>query len=149
MTTALKTILIADDSVEDVFILERAIQKAGINVSIIKAGDGQEAVDYLSGKGAFENRSAHPLPHLLLLDLKMPKMDGFDVLCWLQRQPTLKRLPVTVLTSSNQDEDVDKAYDLGANSYVVKPVSIDGYAGVVEELRDYWLKLNRPPSVVL
>ena len=89
------------------------------------------------------------MPRLLLLDLKMPKLDGFDVLRWLQRQPELRRLVVTVLSSSNESRDVNLAYDLGANSYVVKPVSTTGYTNIVEKLRDYWLEINRPPDYVL
>jgi len=94
----------------------------------------------------FADRQNHPMPRLLLLDLKMPKMDGFDVLRWLQQQPELRRLVVTVLSSSNESKDVNLAYDLGANSYVVKPNSTIGYANIVEKMRDYWLEVNRPPD---
>lgn len=83
----------------------------------------------------------------MLLDLKMPKKDGFDVLRWLEKHPTLKKLPVTVLSSSDEEKDVDQAYGLGANSYVVKPGSLGGYEGLVEKLREYWVELNRPPTV--
>jgi CheY-like chemotaxis protein len=89
------------------------------------------------------------MPRVVLLDLKMPKMDGFDVLRWLQGQPELRRLIVTVLSSSDESKDVNLAYDLGANSYVVKPGSLNGYANIVEKLRDYWLEVNRPPDYVL
>ena len=110
--------------------------------------DGQEAVDYLAGIGKFEDRKANPLPRLLLLDLKMPLLDGFDVLRWMRKQPVLYRLPVAVLTSSNLDNDVDRAYDLGANSYIVKPGSLMGYAGLVQTLHKYWAELNRPCSEI-
>src|SRR5438045_4400755 len=146
---ARKAILVADDSEEDIFILQRAFIKAGIDVRISSVKDGQEAVDYLAGEGEFKDRTAHPLPRLMLLDLKMPKMDGFDVLRWLEKHPKLKRLPVTVLTSSDEDKDVDRAYDLGANSYVVKPGSLVGYVGLVEKLGDYWMAIHRPPTGVL
>jgi CheY-like chemotaxis protein len=144
-----KTILIADDSEEDAYILKRAFQKAGCNVPLTFVKDGQEAIDYLSGQGEFGDRSAHPLPRLVLLDLKMPKADGFDVLEWMQQQPKLKLPPVTVLTSSNQDKDIDRAYGLGANSYLVKPNSFDAFVDIVERLRAYWIEINRPPSGIV
>lgn len=141
-------ILIADDSDEDAQILKRAFAKAGCEVPLSFVRDGQEAINYLSGDGEYADRSAHPLPRLILLDLKMPKVDGFDVLDWMQQQPKLKLLPVTVLTSSNMDRDVDRAYGLGANSYLVKPNSMKGFLDIVERLRAYWIEMNRPPSAV-
>lgn len=143
-----KAILVADDSAEDAFILKRAFEKAGLEVPLMFVKDGQELINYLSGQDAFADRQSHPMPRLLLLDLKMPKMDGFDVLRWLQKQPELRRLVVTVLSSSDQRQDVNQAYDLGANSYVVKPSSMSGYAFIVEKLRDYWLQVNTPPDYV-
>src|SRR5436309_2794115 len=127
-----KAILVADDSLEDAFILKRAFEKAGVAVPLQFVRDGQELVDYLSGTDGFSDRKNHPMPRVVLLDLKMPKMNGFDVLRWLQKQPELRRLIITVLSSSNESEDVNLAYDLGANSYVVKPGSLNGYAHVVE-----------------
>lgn len=141
-----KAILVADDSVEDAFILRRAFERAGMAVPLLFVKDGQELINYLSGLDQFSDRQNHPMPRLLLLDLKMPKMDGFDVLRWLQQQPELRRLVVTVLSSSNESKDVNLAYDLGANSYVVKPSSMIGYANIVEKMRDYWLEVNRPPD---
>ena len=142
-------ILIADDSDEDSFILKRAFMKAGSNIPLLFVKDGKEAMDYLAGEGEFGDRTAHPLPRLMLLDLKMPRVDGFDVLGWMQKQPTLKLLPVTVFSSSNEDGDVDRAYALGANSYVVKPGSFGGVVDLVERLLAYWIEINRPPSEVL
>ena len=144
-----KTILIAEDSEEDSEILKRAFQKKGSNIPLLFVRDGQQAMDYLSGEGEYSDRTAHPLPRLILLDLKMPKADGFDVLGWMQKQPQLKLLPVTVLTSSNFDKDVDRAYGLGANSYLVKPSSLDGYEEIAEKLQSYWIETNRPPSPVM
>lgn len=143
-----KIILVADDSAEDMYILKRAFLKVGIDAQLHRVSDGQEAVDYLSGKGEFRDRASHPLPRLLLLDLKMPKMDGFDVLRWLEKHPKLSRIPVTVFSSSDEDKDVDRAYDLGANSYVVKPGTLHGYVGMVETLNKYWTELNRPSTTV-
>jgi CheY-like chemotaxis protein len=144
-----KAILVADDSETDAYILKRAFLTAGIDAQLHFVRDGQEAVDYLAGEGEYEDRHAHPLPRMLLLDLKMPKMDGFDVLRWLQKQPKLKRLPVAVLTSSDIDKDVDRAYDLGANSYVVKPGSMRGYTEIVEPLHRYWTEINHPSSAIV
>jgi CheY-like chemotaxis protein len=144
-----KAILVADDSVEDSFILKRAFEKVGTTVPLLFVKDGQELIDYLSGADGFADRKHHPMPRVLLLDLKMPKLNGFDVLRWLQRQPELRRLIVTVLSSSDESQDVNLAYDLGANSYVVKPSSMNGYDQIVEKLRDYWVEVNRPPDYVL
>lgn len=141
-----KAILVADDSDEDATILKRAFDKAGTSVPVLFVKDGQELIDYLAGADGFQDRAAHPMPRLLLLDLKMPKLDGFDVLRWLQKQPELRRLVVTVLSSSDQPKDINLAYDLGANSYVVKPGSIAGYSNIVEKLRDYWTEINHPPD---
>src|SRR5215472_8131201 len=134
-------ILIVDDSADDILILTRAFRKAGIDVPITSVRDGQEALEYLAGEDNFADRHAHPLPRLLVLDLKMPRLGGLDVLKWLQKHPRLKRLPVAVLTSSDEDRDVNHAYDLGANSYIVKPASLPGYEKIVTELRNYWLML--------
>lgn len=141
-----KAILVADDSPEDSLILKRAFEKAGAKVPLMFFRDGQELIEYLSDADSLVDRSTHPMPRLLLLDLKMPKVDGFDVLRWLQQQPELRRLVVTILSSSDERRDVNLAYDLGANSYVVKPNSMTGYSDIVARLRDYWLELNFPPD---
>jgi len=144
-----KTILVAEDSEGDAFVLQRAFEKAQIDAELHFVADGQDAVDYLLGVGPFTDRKVHPMPRLLLLDLRMPRLSGFDVLGWLQKHPTLKRLPVAVFTSSNIDKDVDRAYDLGANSYIVKPGSLNGYAGLMETLHKYWTELNRLSSEIV
>ena len=107
--------------------------------------DGQEAIDYLQGGAKYADREAHPLPDLLLLDLKMPKLNGFDVLSWLRRQPGLKRLLVTVLTSSDQPKDINRAYDLGANSYLLKPHNSGELSELVKRVQKYWLEINQVP----
>ena len=139
-----KAILVADDSVLDVEILERAFYDAGIKAPFIVTRDGEEAIHYLAGEDEYQNRAKHPFPRLLLLDLKMPKLDGFDVLRWLQNQPALRRLIVTVLSSSDEPKDIDRAYDLGANSYLVKPSRTEGFREIAEKVHGYWLELNRP-----
>jgi len=140
------TILIAEDSADDFFLLDRACLKAGINVRFMQVKDGEEAINYLAGKNQFADRATYPFPGLFLLDLKMPKVNGFAVLEWLQQQPGLRRLIVAVLTSSTAPTDINRAYDLGANSYLAKPSSASGYVEFAEKLRAYWLELNLPPD---
>ena len=140
------TILIAEDSDDDFFLLDRACLKAEINVRLMQAKDGEEAINYLAGQSQFADRATYPLPGLFLLDLKMPKLNGFDVLEWLRRQPGLRRLIVAVLTSSTAPTDINRAYALGANSYLAKPSSASGYVELAEKLRGYWLELNHPPG---
>jgi CheY-like chemotaxis protein len=115
-----------------------------VNVRMDFVHDGQETIHYLKGENGFSNRNAHPMPFLLLLDLKMPKLDGFDVLRWVKTQPVLKRLLVTVLTSSTEPSDVNRAYDLGANSYLVKPAVAESLVDIVKKIESYWIKANCP-----
>ena len=142
----LQNILIAEDHPIDVFLLQRAFLKAGISAHLHFVRDGQEAIDYLRGEGEFHDRKAHPFPCLLLLDLKMPRLNGFDVLVWVRHQPGLKRLPIVVLTSSELHEDINRAYDLGASSFVVKPPGLEGQSDFAQRLERYWLELNRSPD---
>jgi len=136
---AQQTILVADDDADDIFLLERAFSKANVSVNMTSVRDGDEAIDFLQ-TAAIEGG---PLPDLFLLDLKMPRMGGFEVLEWVRGQPGLRRLPILVLTSSDEPEDINRAYDLGANSYLVKPFGNEYLEGIVECLDAYWLKLNR------
>jgi CheY-like chemotaxis protein len=140
-------ILLAEDNETDALLLRRAFEKADVDTSITVVRDGQEAVCYLRGENQFANRQQHPFPLLLLLDLKMPLMDGFDVLTWLKGQPGLKRLLVVVLTSSNLQTDIDRAYDLGANSYLVKPTGFDRLIDLTKRLEAYWLQANQMPAL--
>ncbi len=114
-------ILLAEDDPNDVFFMRRALQKANIAVPLQVVSDGQQAVDYLNGEGAFSDREQHPLPSLMLLDLKMPFLDGFEVFTWIGSHAALKRIPVVVLTSSAEERDRRKAAELGAKAYFVKP----------------------------
>jgi CheY-like chemotaxis protein len=139
---ARKTILVADDDADDTFLLQRAFSKAGVNASLQFARDGHEAIRYLQSSDQQQN----PTPDLLLLDLKMPRVDGFGVLQWVRSQPGLKRLLITVLTSSDCPLDVNRAYDLGANSYLVKPFSNEHLVKLVEHLETYWLGINFAPE---
>ena len=128
------------------FLLKRAFTNAGVPARLHFVSDGQEAIDYLGGQGQFSNRSEHPLPDLLILDLKMPRLNGFDVLTWVRQKPGLRRLLVTVLTSSNQPQDINKAYDLGANSYLVKPHNNSQLSELANRVQRYWLEMNECPA---
>ena len=138
-------VLIAEDDPGDAFLLQRAFAAAQVPATLYFVGDGQEAIDYLGGTGAYSDRKTYPLPDLMLLDLKMPKLNGFDVLTWIRQQPGLKRLPVTVLTSSDQPQDINRAYDLGANSYLLKPHGSQELSDLVGRVQKYWLELNQCP----
>src|SRR4051812_25256186 len=116
------TVLHIDDDPNDVMLFEHACRKAGIDFNLQSVQDGDEAINYLGGTSRFSDRTQHPFPQLVLLDLKMPRVNGFDVLTWLRAREEYKKLPVVVLTSSNHESDVKRAYNLGANSYLVKPV---------------------------
>jgi CheY-like chemotaxis protein len=138
-----KRVLIAEDDPTEVFLLQRAFAAAEVPATLHVVRDGQEAIDYLEGEAGFSDRGTYPLPDLLLLDLKMPRMNGFDVLGWLRQKPGLKRLLVTVLTSSDQPKDINRAYDLGANSYLVKPHGSTDLTELVRRVQRYWLESNR------
>ena len=140
-----KRVLIAEDDPSDVFLLKRAFSLAQVPATLHFVRDGQEAIDYLEGDDAYNDRAVYPLPDLMLLDLKMPRLNGFDVLTWLRRQPGLKRLLVTVLTSSDQPDDINRAYDLGANSYLLKPHNSSELSELVAQVKRYWLDLNQRP----
>ncbi len=139
-------ILLAEDDPNDVLLIQRAFQKAGLRNALKVTRDGGQAIDYLGGEGMYANRERFPIPFLLLLDLKMPGTDGFEVLQWVRKEPELKRLLVVVLTSSNLQADVDRAYELGANSYLVKPVSFDEMVNMIKRFEIYWTEINRTPS---
>lgn len=141
-----RTVLVADDDQNDINLLRRAFQKAGIEVPITTVRDGEEAIHYLHGDKEFADRTAFPIPTLLLLDLKMPRADGFEVLEWLRRQAGLKRMPVIVMTSSDEPQDVDRAYDLGANSFVKKPDDFTDLTRISQKLHEYWLETNLCPN---
>lgn len=140
------TILLVEDNLDDLELIRYAFAKAGIANPLMSVTDGDEAVCFLSGNGAYTDRAQHPLPSLVLLDLKLPKRSGFEVLRFLRGQGATRHTPVVVLTSSNQREDVDRAYEIGANAYVVKPARLDGLLEVAKALDAYWIKLNVAPG---
>ena len=138
------TILLVEDDHNDVLLVKRAFQKAKIANPIVVLHDGEQAISYLAGREPYVVRA---LPMLVLLDLKLPRKSGHEVLEWLRQQQTLKRLPVVVLTASSESSDVNRAYDLGANSYLVKPVTFDALVEMVKTLNLYWLILNRSAEI--
>ncbi len=140
------TILLAEDNSTDALMIRRAFRKANLLNPIQVVDDGDKAVAYLSGQGPYADREKCPFPVLLLLDLKLPRRSGLEVLEWLRQQKSLKRLPVVVLTSSKESSDVNRAYDLGANSYLVKPVDFDPLLEMVKALGLYWLVMNEKPE---
>jgi CheY-like chemotaxis protein len=137
-----RPILIAEDDSDDAFLLMRAFGRAGITNPVDLVSDGQKAVDYLEELP----RKKSLLPRLLVLDIKMPLLNGFDVLRWVRSQPGLKRLPVIVLTSSDEEKDINRAYDLGANSYLIKPPNLESLEVLATKLCEYWLAINEQPG---
>lgn len=135
-------ILLVEDNRLDIELTLDAFREVRLGNTIEVATDGEMALDYLFGRGRYADRGAHPLPDLILLDLKMPKVDGHEVLRQIKQAPGLKRLPVVVLTSSKEEGDRVLSYDNGANSYLVKPISFAGFLEVIREIHDYWLTLN-------
>ena len=134
-----RPVLIAEDDANDVFLLRRAFQKLGLNHPLVVVHNGQEAIDYLSNNGGEANRGNKAGPALLFLDLKMPMLDGFDVLAWLQGRPSTPKLPVIVLTSSNQEKDVQRALEMGADEYHVKPQQFEELMQIVDKVQHRWL----------
>jgi DNA-binding response OmpR family regulator len=147
-TFTTQTILLVEDEENDVVFMEMALEKAGLTRAFQVAEDGEEAIDYLSGKGEFADRARFPLPAIVLLDLKLPKVMGMDVLKWIRDQPALDTMVVIMLTSSQQRSDIHRACVLGANSYLVKPSNPLGLDEVVDLLKRYWLKLNHPTATM-
>jgi CheY-like chemotaxis protein len=139
-------ILLVEDNRMDVELTLDAFKEARLDNTVHVARNGQEALDYLFGRGEYADRDEYPVPDLILLDLKMPGLGGHEVLRRIKRTPVLKRIPVIVLTSSREEGDRALSYDRGANSYLVKPVSFEGFLDVVREIGSYWLSLNvKPP----
>jgi len=141
------TILLVEDDPNDVLLIRRAFDKAGVVNPLSVVSSGEEAVSYLRGEGKYADRKEYPLPVIILLDLKMPRMNGFEFLEWLRAEPEFKKLIVVVLTSSRETPDINRAYEVGANSYLVKPVQMDDLIRIVKELHLYWLVLSKRPEL--
>jgi two-component system response regulator len=137
-----KVILLVEDNPDDRILTVRALKRHNIANQIDEVTDGQEALDYLFGEGVYANRNTSVQPQVILLDLKLPKVDGLEVLRRLRADPRTRRLPVVVLTSSSEQQDIVSSYDLGANSYVRKPVDFNEFLDAARQLGLYWLVLN-------
>lgn len=140
------TILHIEDDAGDVLLLEQAFRQAGLSVRLHRAADGEEALAYLEGKGKFANRSMFPLPSLVLLDLKLLGFTGLEVLHWIRQSETFHGLPVVVLSSSDRGIEIERSYEAGANSYLVKPVGFEALVQLVKVLHHYWFELNQWPT---
>ena len=137
--------LFVEDEPDDILLITRAINKANFKSPIINVNDGEQALAYLKGDPPYDDREKTPLPALILLDLKLPRTSGFEILSWIREQPTTQCIPVVVLTSSKDSADIRKAYETGANSYLVKPVVPDDVQNMIKTLGLYWLVLNEYP----
>ena len=137
-----RPILQVEDDPNDVMLFEMALGRAKIPGPFVVVTDGEQAVNYLNGTGVYADRTTYPLPGLMLLDIKLPRKSGLEVLSWARSQPALRRLPIVMVTASDQQKDIDAAYELGANSYLVKPNNLDLLADMVKLLHNYWRVVN-------
>ncbi|MHB8578554.1 MAG: response regulator [Ignavibacteriaceae bacterium] len=140
-------ILLVEDNKMDIVLTLDAFREAHLSNKIHVVHNGEEALQYILGEGKYFDRKTYPIPNLILLDLKMPGIDGFEVLKRIKNTPEIKRIPVIILTSSKEEGDLSMSYDLGANSYLVKPVSFEGFLEVVRKVTDYWITLNIEPPI--
>lgn len=138
--------LLVEDDPNDQLLIRRAFEKASTPARVLLAGDGDEAIAYLSGAGNFADRRRFPMPNVILLDLKLPRRSGLEVLGWIRGHAVVGRLPVVVLTSSRQPRDIEMAYDLRANSYLVKPVDLSALERLIARVGEYWVTLNELPD---
>ena len=140
-----KTILLVEDNPDDEELTTRALRRAKIANEIVVARDGSEAVEFLFGEGKHAGRDLSRMPAVILLDLKLPKLSGFEVLERLRADPRTSLIPTVILTSSSEEEDMLRSYEAGANSYVRKPVEFDAFVNAVGQLGSYWVLINQPP----
>jgi len=140
-------LLLVEDNPQDLELTLRALRKANFTNSIHVARDGAEALDFVFCEGAHASRAMHNGPRVILLDLKLPKVDGLEVLKRIKSNPRTRMIPVVMLTSSREQNDVVESYQLGVNSYIVKPVNFESFAAAVSQLGFYWLLLNEPPAM--
>jgi len=146
MEPTIANIILVEDNRHDAELTIRALKKGGVAGTILHLNDGEEAMDYFFGSGAFATRKTGDTPKLVLLDIKMPKLDGIEVLKRLKADAATRIIPVVLLTSSQEERDILETYNLGANSYIVKPVDFDGFQQAIAGLGIYWLLLNQSPN---
>lgn len=137
-------ILVADDDPNDLELLRHVVTSNGVDVNFQSAHDGEQVINYLQGESPFADRAAHPIPDIVVLDLKMPRVNGFEVLEWLRQQPGLASIPAIVLSGSGLESDIQKAYRLGANTYFTKPGQLAELRKIIGTLIDYWRRSQRP-----
>jgi CheY-like chemotaxis protein len=141
-----QTVLLAEDDPDDVLLTQIAFEKARLANPLQIVRDGAEAISYLKGDGKYSDRTKFPLPILILMDLQMPRVNGFQVLQWLKAHPNLRHIPVTILTATDHDPYITRAYDLGAVSYLIKPPNAETLVALVGRLHAYWLIVNHRPD---
>jgi len=147
MNVDCEVILLAEDNEDHVTLIRRAFRQSGLLNPVHVVNDGEDAIAYLKGEGRYSNRAEHPLPCLLLLDLKMPNKNGFEVLEWVRSQPAFRALRVVVLTTSGDMQDINRAYQLGANSFLTKPVDFRDFVQLTNAVKGYWLWMSRAPEL--
>lgn len=143
-----RSILLVEDNPDDIELTIRALKKNNIVADIDIVNDGVEAIDYLFGTGIYSGKDISVIPHLILLDIKLPRLDGFTVLKHIRENTLTKLIPVVILTTSNEESDIKSGYLLGANSYIRKPVNFEKFMEVVKEIGIYWLFVNIPPPII-
>ena len=141
-----KSVLLVEDNNDDVFFVRKAFEKADVANRLDVAADGQQAIDYLSGNGQYADRTAYPLPSVVILDLKLPGVWGMDVLKWIRANPALRAMPVVIFTGSDDAADARNAFLCGANSYFQKPSNLENFYSLIPSFCEFWLKWNRLPS---
>ena len=142
-----KTILLVEDNEDDVIFMRRALRTAEVTQPLQVVSDGQEAIDYLSGTGQFADRTQYPLPGMVLLDLKLPRKSGLEVLQWIREHNSLRPLIVIILSTSKENSDISRAYHLGANSYIVKPAAVGQLIELIKAIKGFWLEFNEIPPM--
>lgn len=143
-----KPILLVEDNISDIELTKRAFSRERISNQLVVAEDGLEALDFLFGRGKYGHRDTTMLPAFILLDINLPVMDGLEVLRQIRENELTRRIPVVILTSSKEDQDITRSYDLGVNSYIRKPVDFDQFSEAVKQLGLYWLVINEPPPSI-
>lgn len=136
-------LLLVEDNIDDANLAIRELRKHNLANKLLHVKDGEEALEYLFGNGEFEGRDVNDIPKVILLDLKMPKIGGIEVLQKIRADERTRKIPVVVLTSSQEEKDITEAYDLGVNSYIVKPIDFENFSNSIKEIGLYWLVLNK------